>query len=331
MENLVKRYFWMVNLAVLAIIAFLAARVVNNMSAGYIIGLPTNPKVVTDKPNVRAGGPLTGPNEWATAINERNLFNSQPVDPADEATVAEVEPTLPDTPPGEGDECKAADGKLGLLATMVAQPEMWSMAVINDGESPDNRLVRIGQPLTGGYEVKQIYRQRLVVSRSGQYECIDLGSQGQKGTASTSSSSSTTNYASTPEASGGDKEEASTATGGAEFKEHVRKTGANSYEIDVDFIKEQMNNLNELARQARVIPHYRDGKPQGFKLVGVRPGSLYSHLGVRSGDVIKGINGEEITSPNKALELVDKLQKPGQWSIEIERRGKRQTMDYLTK
>ena len=47
--------------------------------------------------------------------------------------------------------------------------------------------------------------------------------------------------------------------------------------------------------------------------------------------MIKGINGEEITSPNKALELVDKLQKPGQWSIEIERRGKRQTMDYLTK
>ena len=84
-------------------------------------------------------------------------------------------------------------------------------------------------------------------------------------------------------------------------------------------------------RQARVIPHYRGGKPQGFKIVGVRPGSLYSHIGLRSGDVIKGVNDEAITSPNKALELYEKLKSEDAVSVDIERRGRKITNEYSIK
>ncbi|MCA9544159.1 MAG: PDZ domain-containing protein, partial [Myxococcales bacterium] len=78
-------------------------------------------------------------------------------------------------------------------------------------------------------------------------------------------------------------------------------------------------------------PHYRDGKPQGFKVVGVRPGSLYSHIGIRSGDILKGVNDEAINSPNKALELFEKLKNSDAVNLDLERRGREVKMDYTIK
>jgi general secretion pathway protein C len=118
---------------------------------------------------------------------------------------------------------------------------------------------------------------------------------------------------------------------GGKAAQGVKKLGENKYEISREMLNEKLENLAELGREARVIPHYRDGKPQGFKLVGIRPGSLYSQLGLRSGDVIKGVNDEEITSPNKALELYEKLKNSSQVGVEIERRGRREQLDFTIK
>lgn len=112
------------------------------------------------------------------------------------------------------------------------------------------------------------------------------------------------------------------------MKDGIKKTGKNQYRIDREMLNEQLDDLQSLSKGARVIPHYKDGRPQGFKIVGVRPGSLYSHIGVRSGDVLKGVNGEEITSPNKALELYEQLKNSSNVNVEIERRGRPVNLEY---
>lgn len=319
MENLIKRYFWVANLVVLATIAYLSARVANNVLAGQIAALPTHPSSEPESgaEKLAARASQAGnPQDWANNIIERNLFNAEPV--SAEADAGPAEPQLPDHVPDEKDpNCKKSDGRLGLLATMVADPRDWSMAVVNDGESPDNRLVKEGQPV-GEYTISAIYRERMVVARGGQYECVDLGQQGQKGAGP---SGPATYNAPPPVSSTGPADGADAAKG-------VTKTGENAYKIDREMLNEKLNNLEELARQARVIPHYRDGKPQGFKLVGVRPGSLYSHIGIRSGDVLKSVNDEEISSPNKALEMYEKLKNSAKVTVEIERRGRPVTLSY---
>jgi general secretion pathway protein C len=320
MENLIKRYFWAVNLVVLAMIAYLSARVVNNLLAGVIAALPTHPKtdVEVDKAAARREAPVANTQEWATTITERNLFNSEPV-VAETSDAGPAEAQLPDHVPDERDpNCRKSDGPLGLLATMVAEPREWSTAVVNDG-SPDSRLVKEGQTL-GDYTVSAIYRQRLVVARGGQYECVELGTQGQKGTGTASSSTFSTPVASEPSTA--------SSAGKDDGKNGITKLAENSYQIDREMLNEKLNDLEALARQARVIPHYRDGKPQGFKLVGVRPGSLYSHIGIRSGDVLKDVNGDEISSPNKALEMYEKLKNSSNVTLEIERRGRPSSLDY---
>ena len=112
------------------------------------------------------------------------------------------------------------------------------------------------------------------------------------------------------------------------YDKAVEKTGDYKYGIDRAMLNEALADLSELGKQARVIPNYRNGRYEGFKLIGVRPGSLYRALGIRSGDIILSINGEPLNSPNRALELYSKLQHETQLVVGIKRRGKTLTSIY---
>ncbi len=66
----------------------------------------------------------------------------------------------------------------------------------------------------------------------------------------------------------------------------------------------------------------------GFKLFSIQPGSLYSAIGMENGDVIQRINGYEINSPEKALELYQKLRESSHMTIELERNGQPVRKEY---
>ncbi len=314
MESLVKKYFWFVNLALLAVIAYLAAQVVNNWIAERIAALSTSPGAAAPGAKKRGGGDGDGPAHWS-AIHDRNLFNANP--PQEEVPSGDDGEKPPEPISGRiplpGEECESSDAKMALLATMVADPSKWSMAVVDDNEASESRLVKEGQKVAD-HTVAAIQRSRIVLASASKYGCIELGKK-KKGSKKSYSP------------------RASTASSKAKsnIKDGIKKVGANAYEIDREMLNEQLEDLSALSRQARVIPHYRGGKPQGFKIVGVRPGSLYSHIGLRSGDVIKGVNDEAITSPNKALELYEKLKSEDAVSVDIERRGRKITNEYSIK
>jgi general secretion pathway protein C len=73
--------------------------------------------------------------------------------------------------------------------------------------------------------------------------------------------------------------------------------------------------------QARIVPAFKDGVAQGFKLFSIRPDSIYTKIGIQNGDVIKRINGFELNSPEKALEVYGKLKEASRIDIEVERNG----------
>lgn len=323
MERLTKRYFWVINLALLAVLAWLSARVINNILAGEIVALPTEVKPLAHAEPTKGSG-SESKSDWAAIINNRNLFNSTPPEAEEETdggTAVEPEVSL-DGVPLPGAECKKSESSIGLTATMVAEPSEWSMAVVDDGVATDARLVREGQTVSD-LVVASIQRERIVLARGAAFECVDLGEKkgGRKGPTG-GTDLGEPGAAADPGAGGGNA---------SKIKDGVKKSGANSYEIDRGMLDEQLADLNALGKQARVIPHYRDGKPQGFKIVGVRPGSLYSHIGVRSGDVLQSVNGEEISSPNKALELYERLKSSDNVTVDVERRGRKVTLEYQIK
>jgi general secretion pathway protein C len=76
-----------------------------------------------------------------------------------------------------------------------------------------------------------------------------------------------------------------------------------------------------VAMQARIVPAFKDGVSQGFKLFSIRPDSIYTKIGIQNGDVVKRINGFDMNTPEKALEVYSKLRESNRIDIEIERNG----------
>jgi general secretion pathway protein C len=108
----------------------------------------------------------------------------------------------------------------------------------------------------------------------------------------------------------------------------VKKIDDSTYEIDKSLVAKALANPMALAKGARVVPAVKNGQPDGFKLYAIRPSSVYAKLGLTNGDTLQAINGFQLTSADKALEVYTKLREATQLEVEITRRGKPLTLKY---
>ena len=76
-----------------------------------------------------------------------------------------------------------------------------------------------------------------------------------------------------------------------------------------------------MSREVRIVPYFKDGSSQGFKLFSIRPGSFYASCGIRNGDILKTVNGYELASPDKALDAYTKMKGAKRATLELERNG----------
>ena len=107
----------------------------------------------------------------------------------------------------------------------------------------------------------------------------------------------------------------------------VRCTG-NACEVDKSLIDKVLANTTALATSARFVPSIKDGKPNGFKLYAIRPGSMFAKIGMQNADLIKAINGLDMSTPDKALEAYTKLKSASHLTVMLERRNENITLDY---
>jgi general secretion pathway protein C len=108
----------------------------------------------------------------------------------------------------------------------------------------------------------------------------------------------------------------------------IKKTGEHSYEVQRGTVDSLLGNMAVLSRSARIVPEVRDGRAAGFRLFSVRPDGPFAKIGIQNGDVIYAINGLDMTSPDKALEIYTKLKSANHLSVALERNGQKITKDY---
>ena len=106
---------------------------------------------------------------------------------------------------------------------------------------------------------------------------------------------------------------------------------ATTITLDRSMVSKSLENMNELISQVRVRPHYKDGEADGLMLSQVRPNSFFSKMGLRNGDIIQGVDGEPITSPDDIMDLYEELKEGSSVSLQIGRRGQNKTMTYRFK
>jgi general secretion pathway protein C len=101
----------------------------------------------------------------------------------------------------------------------------------------------------------------------------------------------------------------------------LRRIDDTHFALDAEIIDKLLANPMVFAKGVRVVPTVKDGKPAGFKLYALRPGSLFARLGMVNGDTLAAINGMSLTSADKALEIYTRLRDAKTMTLDIDRRG----------
>lgn len=91
--------------------------------------------------------------------------------------------------------------------------------------------------------------------------------------------------------------------------------------MDPTFVDTVLANPTLFATQARVVPAIRDEVMSGFKLYGIRPGSLPKLLGFKNGDTIVSMDGNPMGSLDQAMEAYVSLRGAKKVEIELLRKG----------
>jgi len=93
-------------------------------------------------------------------------------------------------------------------------------------------------------------------------------------------------------------------------------------------IDRSLADINKLLSQARILPHLKDGRPDGLSITGIKSGSIYRKMGLRNGDIIYGVNDSPITTPEDILSMYNDLSSGTGISLQIKRSGRERTMNY---
>jgi general secretion pathway protein C len=306
-----RKYAWTANVALLFAAAWLTAKTVNTLVGVAIRPRPQVDLVQTPPPPPRPALPAT-----LDVDALYRLIGQQPPRAAEEAT-AEAGPAAPQNCDDPRAQPAKSDLRMQLVATLIADRPRFSLATLTDLSTRETHVLGVGDQL-GSVRLLGVERVRddhdatgngfrvvAVLCNAGSKEYLDFepGVGGGEPTA--------TNLGFAPVPRPGSPQ------GGA----GVRQVADNRYEIDRNVIDSTLSNLNTIATQARIVPSFRNGVANGFKLFSIQPGSLYSSIGIENGDVIQRVNGYEINSPEKALELYQKLRESSHVTIELDRGG----------
>lgn len=110
--------------------------------------------------------------------------------------------------------------------------------------------------------------------------------------------------------------------------EGIREDGPDRYTVQRSTVDFALENLPLVSREARLVPSYRDGQSQGFKMFAIRPGSLFGQLGLRNGDTVTAINDQRLDDVEQAMAAYQQFSEGDEFSIALIRRGEPLTLQY---
>lgn len=327
MSWLFRHHFWIVHVVLISISAFIMAKTITPL-VGYYVSQKIPQKISTQGFRQKTIKPVSKEYDLA---NERNLFAAR----REEISLDEEEKGE-EVFTGRWQDAQPTNLPLKLVSTMVFSSPFESRAVIQSTSSRETKVYGIKE--CGDYQktydpsrvetilkrenwqpnfacneidnlatVKRIeeYRVYIFNEREKRYEYLSLLDK---------------EIARRPVVRETETKE--------EMGAGVRKVGATSYEIDRKEFDGALANIARLMTEARAIPEIENGNYVGFKIVYIKSGSLFEKIGIERLDVLTRINGYDLNSPEKALQLFSRLKTANQFTIDLKRGDRSVTLDY---
>lgn len=346
MDSLFKKYFWVIQVLGLAAATGLAASaIMTQLGTSFALDLSKDERSSssasedgedledgdeedgTNRPGLLGKGSFaastsstsssskrTEKKRVAESVLARNIFCPTCV-PEEETVVDDAEPGAPgatsvNAPAGTKITGAAKSSlPLKLMATMEANDPAHSLATIYDGDQTRTGLYGIGDAIRTGVIVVGIEKAVVHLRNNARLEYIQIGEQVQV-------------RPGRPEIAPPPEEIAppsTTAIPGAE--DAINCPTENNCVVERKFVEQLMANPAMLAKQARIVPSQRNGETQGFKFYGIRRDSLPRMLGLKNGDMLTSVNGEELKSVDQAMGLALKLRRASNLSVTLVRKG----------
>ena len=190
--------------------------------------------------------------------------------------------------------------KLKLRGT-ISGPEDTACAVIEDASGKGQFLVKVGDAIQDAVVV-MILKGKIVLQVSGREELLEMDQWTSGLSASPPSSSSLTT---------------------AQVDDRQQVISLKRSQID-----EAIKDINQLMKQVRIIPNFNQGKPDGLTISGIPQDSFFSQIGLKSGDILSGVDGKAIESVDDALKLYTGMKSASRVKLQLKRGGREEVIDY---
>lgn len=362
MNQLLRTYDWLKTPGLVALGAILLAAITNNVISAKLAPytVPAIPSFALQASDSEA--PKEAPDsqrnldDWTSLLTERCPFGcadqskQETKGCGDRCTDTESckdGVCVPDDPkkqsPQDGPSVPTeSDMEVKLLGAMVADNPEFSMAMIRLEDSKQTHVVSPGAILPNNAVITRIRRDRIFVEREdGTIEYIRLertigGSPTVNGTTTSSIGRGATRGAGNRVDFSEAYEEPTNSDGaagggspGGGPEDGVRQVDGNSYQVSEEYLEKQLDNPAQLVREVRIQQHYGDdGQRSGVRLSGMKGDGFYSSLGFESGDVIKSVDGEQITERSQAAQIWRRFKEGGSINVTVERNGESMERQY---
>jgi general secretion pathway protein C len=245
----------------------------------------------------------------------------------DETAVAEVEaPSM--GAPGIEDEAVDTQLRLRLQGVIDSSDESAGRAVIASGSR--QALYAPGDELPEGRNVtlEKILPQRVILNNNGRYESLWLYQEGDFG------SRQARRNEPVRDAPSRSWEGDETEPGGVDEpmdepvddSMHDHTVGPEEApEPEAQSAVEQVSR--SLSDVVSMSIHREGGQIVGYQIRPGRDSAMFESLGLESGDIVKAVNGTELTSPQRVMELYRSMGNATSASLLIERNGQEVTID----
>lgn len=322
MDWLLRRNFWMVKLfGALMVSAFLANTTTTLLGVWLFRSIPeaVAAEAELDEDEVEdaeldaalastASSKRRDPERIGAEILGRNVF-------CPECKPDDLVAT-PDGPVASG-ELPAFDGAqrsalpLELAATMEASDPSASLATIRNVEAGRVGIFAVGDELSAGVQLVAVAGGRIDILNAGRPEYISTGPAPK--VAPPPKTTGKPPARSTPD------EPPKNQIPGAE---DAIKCDAGGCQVDRSFVESLIAKPQLLVGQGMARPAKTAGGEDGFRLAGVKKGSLPDLLGLKSGDIITEVGGQALTY-DSLMALYPKLRNAKNIEVTVDRRGER--------
>jgi type II secretion system protein C len=180
---------------------------------------------------------------------------------------------------------------LSLIGTFLTQGQE-PYAIIEDKKKNDQEMFLIGDSVFEQATLKKIYLDRVEVERNGKLEVLRL-------------------------------DEISGNAGAG-----IVSSGSDDFVIEETELDKGLENLPLLLTQARAVPYFKDGRSIGLRLFAIKTGSLYEKVGLKNGDILKTINGNNLGDISQALKLFEQLKQERSINLTLERDKQEREFKY---